>query len=225
MKARAKQTKKSSTKQKKYGLFLPLFSMAGVLLFVIALYVSQIVQKDASKEAGVIHLSEGLRFEPPRDIALQELYLTDGSPLTLNTFRGKWTLVIFGFLTCPDICPTNLSEIHKVTQELAERSVNLQVLYVTTDPNRDTVERLRSYLAFFDPSYLGVTGELQQLKALGNELGTFFRLQTPDSEGNYTVEHNSTLSLVGPDGQLVGELPGLVHHLRLKAFLGALMPN
>jgi protein SCO1/2 len=140
----------------------------------------------------------------PRD--LPELALTgeDGRPLGAGFFQGHWTLVFFGFTTCPDICPTTLSTLSKATRELQDLPAGERprVLLVTVDPERDDAARLAAYVKFFDPAFRGATGEAPGIAAAAAAFGVpFAKVSLP--EGGYTMDHGTGIFLVGPEGGVV----------------------
>jgi protein SCO1 len=200
------------------SLVIPVLSMLLVMALVVGLFISQI-----KPEASVERLQEGIRYSVPKPFVLPKVYTLNGRLLSLADFKGKWTLINFGYLSCPDICPINMAEIHKVVSKMSRRGHPIQVMYVTMDPVRDNAEILKGYLNYFDSEYLGVAGEIGELQAFGRALGIFFSLDQPDLNGNYAVTHNSVLSAINPDGLLAGQLSGIFDHTRLKTFLDNIM--
>lgn len=205
------------------GATIPILAMSAVTILVISLYVSQAISTAENGQSKVVQLSEGFRYKPPQAFQIPHLNTTENKPLRREDFKDKWTLVNFGYLSCPDICPIHLAAIHKVSNGLDLQGVPLQVLFVTMDPDRDNIDRLKEYLPFFDPEYIGVSGNLEDLQIFGKALGTTFRLQDIDVNGNYIVVHNSVLSLINPDGLVAGQLPGLLDEKRLTLFLGQII--
>lgn len=137
-----------------------------------------------------------------------ELRGQDG-PVALEDFRGKVVLLYFGYTWCPDICPTNLAIIAYALKQLtpAERE-QVQVLFVSVDPERDTPERLTEYAAYFDPGILGITGSEAQLAATAARYGAAYRrVEQPDSATGYLVDHSAFTYLIDQQGRLVETLP------------------
>lgn len=142
-------------------------------------------------------------FDPPRTAPDFELPGSNGSPLTLEQFRGKVVVVQFGFTMCPSVCPTTLTNLTQAFRILGPRSSDVQLVFVTVDPQRDTPERLHEYLAFFDPSFLGVTGTEEQLQAVQQQYGVeATRAVSADKELGYEMHHSSSLYLVDRAGLL-----------------------
>jgi protein SCO1 len=143
-------------------------------------------------------------FPAPRSLPPLSLIGQDGQPLTTDFFRDGWTMVFFGFTSCPDVCPTTLALLAQVRRELTDMPAAQQprVLLVSVDPERDTPEKLKAYVSFFDESFLGATGTLEQVEhAAGAFMVPFVKVPTPD--GNYTLDHGSGLFFVAPSGAIV----------------------
>ena len=121
-----------------------------------------------------------------------------GQQVSDRTFRGKWLLVFFGYTYCPDVCPTTLSEIAETMSELGPLSANVQPLFVTIDPARDTTKVLAEYTAAFDPRILGLTGTAAQVAAAARIYNvTYIRRGLAD---DYSMDHTATIYVVRPDG-------------------------
>lgn len=161
----------------------------------------------------------------PAGRPLSDFTLVDqlGRPFGPSRLRGRWSILFFGFTQCPDVCPTTLATLAAARRELADLPGPQQpdVVLVSVDPRRDTVERLREYVQFFDPSFTGVTGEASALERLTKELGVAVIVGEPDAAGNYTIDHTATLFLLGPDGALAAVFgtphspDGIAHDYRM----------
>lgn len=139
-------------------------------------------------------------------IALPVLGLVnqDGLPLGADFFKGRWTIVFFGFTSCPDICPTTLAALSLATRQLADLSPaqRPRVLMVTVDPERDDPARLSAYVRFYNPAFLGATGKPAAVAAAANAFGVpYAKVTLP--EGGYTMDHGSGIFVVGPSGGIV----------------------
>jgi protein SCO1/2 len=133
----------------------------------------------------------------------KKLELTDqnGQRRTLADFKGKVVVVFFGFTHCPDACPTTLSELATVAQNLGPDASRLQVLVVTVDPERDTPEVLRQYVTSFNPTFLGLTGTQEEVTAAAKEFKVYFQKQ-PQPGGSYTVDHSAGTFVLDKEGRL-----------------------
>jgi protein SCO1/2 len=167
----------------------------GIIFFWLFICVSV---KAAELKSGV--------FEPPRsapDFALQGSH---GGLFKLSDARGRVVVLGFGFSHCPEICPTTLSNLSRVMKNLGDEAKDVQVVYITVDPERDTVARLREYMAVFNPSFIGLTGNAEELAALRREYGILIEREM-QKDGNYEVHHSSYLYLVDRQGLLRALVP------------------
>ncbi len=138
----------------------------------------------------------------PQRRPLGEFSLLDqhARPLTRSVFERRWTVVFAGFTNCPDVCPTTLVTLAGLRARLQQRS-ELQVVFLSVDPERDTPAVLTRYLAHFDPAIIGVTGEKQQLDRVCEDLGLAY-VRNPGVAGEYTVDHSAALVLVDPQARI-----------------------
>ncbi len=152
----------------------------------------------------------------------KEFNLTDhnGKARTLADFRGKVVTVFFGFTHCPDVCPTTLAEMAQVMKELGPDGDKVQVLFVTVDPERDTPRVLQQYVPSFNPSFLGLYGDLEATARTAKEFKVFFQKQ-PVKDGSYSVDHGAGTFVLDREGRLrlfaqYGKGPAaLVHDIRI----------
>lgn len=145
-------------------------------------------------------------FEPPRaapDFALQGSH---GKTLKLSEIRGKVVILGFGFSHCPEICPTTLANLSRVMKNLGDNAKDVQVVYITVDPERDTEARLREYMAVFNPGFIGLTGSVDELSAIRREYGILIEKEM-HKDGNYDVHHSSYLYLIDRRGLLRALVP------------------
>ena len=125
-----------------------------------------------------------------------------GKARTLGDFRGKVVVMFFGFTRCPDVCPITLAELKAIKEQLGEDGKRLQVLFVTVDPERDTPKLLADYVPAFDPSFLGLHGDLAATAKVAKDFRVFYQKapgKTPDS---YTVDHTAGSYIFDPQGRL-----------------------
>lgn len=149
-----------------------------------------------------------------RDFKLDtNLQLTDqdGRPFALKDLRDKTVLLYFGFTHCPDFCPATLSKIQKVYRILGNRSRHVQTILVTVDPERDTPEKLKTYLAFFEINAIGLTGTPAEIAETARRFGAHYSRPAPAQtnstassahHANYTVDHSTGLYLIDSDGRV-----------------------
>jgi protein SCO1/2 len=144
-------------------------------------------------------------METPRLLSEFNLQDQNGQPYSKANLRGSWTLLFFGFTHCPDVCPGALLNLKSTLDELEGNDVELpKVVLVTVDPERDTSEQLKGYVEFFDPTFTGLTGELDQIKALSKSIGVgFSKVAGRSGKGNdYQVDHSAYVLLLDTDGNL-----------------------
>lgn len=129
--------------------------------------------------------------------------------ISLQDFQGKLVLLYFGYTTCPDICPTNLSNLANAMRLLTtEEQAQVQVLMITVDPERDTQEKLDTYLPYFHHSFKGLTGDEKTIKTIANCYGAVYQ-KAAIGEGalGYAVDHSAFTYLIDQRGRLVQQLP------------------
>lgn len=146
----------------------------------------------------------------PRPLPVLDLVDTAARPLGADFFRGRWTLVYFGFTSCPDICPTGLAMLAQVRKLLADLPAAQQprVLFVSLDPERDSPEHVGNYVRFFDPAFLGATGSPRGVAAAAAAFALPFA-KVPLPTGGYTIDHGTAVYLVGPEGSIVAIASGV----------------
>jgi protein SCO1/2 len=127
-----------------------------------------------------------------------------GGPVRLSDHQGKIVLLYFGYTSCPDICPTSLARIKAALSDLrAEEKAQVQVIFISVDPDRDTFEKLEQYAHVFGEDFIGATGTRTEIDLVAESLGVFYRINPPDADGNYTVDHSSFIYVIDRKGYLV----------------------
>jgi protein SCO1/2 len=142
-------------------------------------------------------LRSGTALPRPRPIADFDLVDQHGRALTHEVFAGRWSLVFTGFTNCPDICPTTLALLATVAGRLREHGGDLQPVFVSVDPERDTPEVLAQYVGHFDEQMIGITGTQPQIDGFCDGLG-LAHVRNPGTGGQYTVDHSTALVLIDP---------------------------
>jgi protein SCO1/2 len=130
--------------------------------------------------------------------------LTDhnGSVVNPSRLKGKVTLVAFGYTNCPDICPMTLSILKHVMNELRDEQEKVQVFFITVDPENDTQERLKEYVTFFHPNFLGLTGSRGEIEEIANSFESHYPDEAPDQENDYLKSHTFSIFLLNKEGRL-----------------------
>lgn len=156
--------------------------------------------------------------EYARGLALAD---ATGRPRTLADFKGKVAVVFFGFAQCPDVCPTTLAEIAEARKALGAEGDKVQPIFVTLDPERDTPEVLKAYVAGFGPDVVALRGSLAETQAAAKEFKIFFAKVPGKTEGSYTIDHTAGSFVFDPQGRVrlfvrhAGGAEALAHDLKL----------
>ena len=132
----------------------------------------------------------------------------DGSDFRLSALRGKVVVLEFGFTHCPAVCPASLAALAAARQQLGAHADRLQVVFVSVDPERDTPARLKTYLAQFDKSFIGITGTPQEMAAIRKDYGiTATKYPVGEGKTDYQVGHSSYLYFIDKKGMLRALMP------------------
>lgn len=161
-------------------------------------------------------------FAPPRAAPELALDATDGAPFKLAKYHGKVVVLEFGYTHCVDVCPVSLAVLAQARKKLGAAGADVQVVFVTVDPERDSVAHLRRYLAQFDPGFIGVSGTPAQVAAVLKAYGISATRKAVDgAPGEYTMHHSSYLYFIDPQGMQRALMPfghpadDIVHDLAL----------
>lgn len=127
-----------------------------------------------------------------------------GKTVTSRDFRGKYMLVYFGYTYCPDVCPTTLNSIAQAMKRLGEKANQVQPIFITVDPKRDSPTVLKQYVSAFSPSLIGLTGTPAQITAVAKEYHVYYAKHvTGPGPNDYSMDHSSIIYLIGPDGKFI----------------------
>jgi protein SCO1/2 len=194
-------------------------TVLGLLIFigvVVAGFVHRISQPRVMTDTE-LRLNGAYMFETPRALPAFELVDHHGKLFDKQRLQDKWTLVFFGFTHCPDICPTTMSLLSRFMQELdgLPEQTDTQVVMVTVDPARDDVAQLAKYVPYFNPDFIGVSGEFMDIHRFATALNTPFR-KVPGQGENYQVDHSANLVLINPRGDYQGFFKAPLDLAKLK---------
>jgi protein SCO1/2 len=185
---------------------------------VLALLLALLLSAPACHATDGGSLKAGV-FSPPHPAPEFTLDGSDGAPLTLSRYRGKVVALAFGFSHCADVCPMTLATLAQARKVLGPQGRDMQVIYVTVDPERDDAARMKSWLAAFDPTFLGGTGSKLALDVVDRLYGvSATKVVTP---GGYSFGHSSSVYLIDGEGRLRAMMPyghaaeDYVHDVRL----------
>lgn len=127
---------------------------------------------------------------------------TRGVPLDTRDLRGKVVLLNFGFASCPDVCPTVLARLRQVISELGPDAASAQVVFVSFDPERDSIELLKGYVAHFHPAIIGATGTGTEIAAVGKQYGVVYMKEDTGSAAGYGFAHSDYIYLLDTEGRV-----------------------
>ncbi len=181
--------------------------LAGVLVVVLPL-VAWGTSLAFRRPAPVAPAFRSGIFEPPREAPAFTLDGSNGKKLSLRDHLGKVVILEFGYTYCQYVCPITLARMTEVRRKLGDAARDVQLIYVTVDPQRDNPDRLRDHLAGYDPSFLGATGTPDELAATLKSYGVVAeQVVAKDHAPGYQVNHSSFLYLVDPQGKIRGLVP------------------
>lgn len=195
----------------------PVLAIAGlcaVLALLCVLYVATAPRTEASGDARFAMLGRGVD-----DVALTD---SNGAALHWGQLNGKPRLVFFGFTRCPEICPTTIADLSAALDELGPIARDIEIDFVSVDPERDTPEHLATYFASFGSQFRGLTGERAQIDRVVAAFHAFYE-HVPTSGDDYTVNHTAITYLVNPAGEVVDIMGYQTPHDRAVAQLRAFL--
>jgi len=189
---------------KNYSVYI-----GGIVAAIVGVLVFQQMNQLAQPE-------HALYYQQPRAIKAFELTKHDGQPFGKQQLVGRWSLVFFGYTSCPDVCPTTLQNLGFIYDDLQAIADNSQVLLVSVDPQRDNLNKLSQYIAYFNPEFVALRAGHDVLFPFARNLGLMYAIS---GEGDdYLVDHSASLVLINPDGdiaaifkpeQAVGKVPSI----------------
>jgi protein SCO1/2 len=184
------------------------------LIFLAGLFAASAFAADARLKSGV--------FEPPRAAPEFVLPSSTGADFKLSSTRGKVVVLEFGYTSCADVCPVSLASLAQARKAMGSTAAEVQVVFVTVDPLRDTPARLKAYLSNFDPTFIGVSGTAAQIEAMLKSYGiSATKKMVEGSKTDYTMHHSSYLYVIDRKGMQRALMPfgrppaEIVHDLTL----------
>ncbi|MHB8817974.1 MAG: SCO family protein [Bellilinea sp.] len=162
---------------------------------------------------GAVLLIWGFAFATPYELHGSEitskvpapavnLTRADGSSFELSGRKGRIVLVFFGYTSCPDVCPTTLADMKRIKADLGERAAEVDFVFITVDPQRDTPERVQAYASGFSQDFIGLSGSEGELEPVWQGYGVFRKIQESQSAAGYLVDHSARVYLVDKTNQL-----------------------
>lgn len=172
-----------------------LSAMAGIVINKNYLSSSRDTQTPTGLEATVLPKA--------RPIVGFELIDHHGIPFTAENLKGNWSFAFFGFTNCPDVCPTALKIMQGVWKKLPADKTRPKMLFFSVDPDRDPPEVLKKYVTYYHPDFIGITGKLDQIDIITNQLGILYGYDDKDENSeDYNVNHSAQVLLIDPQGRM-----------------------
>ncbi len=200
---------------------------AVVLLVAACLILFTVFSTDRFGQSSAILLVDRVSslVLPARAISAFQLIDGDEHPFTAHNLVDRWTFIVFGFTSCPDVCPSTLAVLTEFRETLTrefEGAKDVNIILVTVDPERDTPAILKQYVQHFDHHFIGLSGTDAQIRNLANQLGASFEITNRDASAGYTVSHSASLFLIDPRARhyatYVAPLEAALIAQRLKVF-------
>ncbi|MBN2114936.1 MAG: SCO family protein [Anaerolineales bacterium] len=164
----------------------------------------------------------GTTYAEPYPVAAEiELTRANGNSFRLSEMRGQIVMLFFGYTSCPDVCPITMAELNQALEKLGGEADQVQVLFVTVDPQRDTPERVQEYVDHFNPGFIGLSGSEPELAKTWNDYGVFREVVEGRSAAGYLVDHTARVTIIDQQGNLRVSFPfdtpveDIVHDLKL----------
>ncbi len=172
--------------------------LISLALLVVWLFVLEACSRSQNATA-IFHGRDISGVMPALDFNLTS---QSGTQVTAADLKGKTTLLYFGYTSCPDVCPTTLSNLAQALKRLGPKAESVRVLFVSVDPRRDSAEVLARYASAFGPQFIGLTGDDDQLTSLTKRYRVAYRRDAPDVNGDYAVYHSSAVFVFNADGRV-----------------------
>lgn len=132
---------------------------------------------------------------------------SSGNDVSLSEYKGKLVLLNFGYTSCPDICPTTLGNLRSIYTKLDNNQDEVQVVFISVDPDRDNPEKLEEYVKFFNNDFIGLTGNEEQLKEVSDIFNIFYFKEGVDTDKDYLMSHPTSIYLIDREGKLILKYP------------------
>ncbi len=143
-------------------------------------------------------------FPIARDLKPFKLASTNGPQFSQQDLMGHWTIAFFGFTHCSSVCPTTLNLFANVYDKLHTNYPNMQVVFISLDPERDSIDKLGSYVHTFNSNFIGATGKMEDIRKLQSEFGIFSAREEANQHGDYQLQHTPSILLINPEGKWAG---------------------
>ncbi len=184
-----------------------------ILLALVALVAGVLLSQSLIKPDNIVQTRiPGLLWPNPKQITPFQLIDQNAESFDLESLKGYWSMVFFGYTHCPDVCPTTMTLMNSIVNELStENEPAPQVIFVTVDPARDTQKHLAEYVTYFNPTFLGLTGSEENIMKLTKQIGILSikipsqnLTNNPINNSEYLMDHSASILLIDPKARLIG---------------------
>ena len=186
-----------------------MYTIVIIVFFLVGVVLSTNIRKSNYEE-----IPEGVLWPNPPKINSFFLNDSNNQAFTLDSLRGKWSILFFGFTNCPDICPSTLNSLAKIERKV-DSIEEIQLIFVSVDPERDSNKVLKLYTSNFSDTIIPVSGSMEELKILASSVGALFIHKAVD-ENFYSVDHSAGLFIINPDAQLFSVITPPIHSNLIK---------
>ncbi len=190
------------------------------ILFIV--FVSLIIIGIAIYQYALPPMLYGAIIDPPKAMPVFTLASSKG-PISLADFRGKMTIIFFGFTNCMDVCPATMAKLSQALDKLGDKATEVRVIFISVDYKRDTPETVSAYAARFRPDFVGLTGSQAEIDRVTQDFGIYYKLDQADASGNYEVEHTAIMMALDKQGRLQMTWPAEQQPDEIASDLGVML--
>lgn len=163
-------------------------------------------QQQQQPDFGSVANIEGLFWPNPKQIHDFSTLDQTGKAFGLEQIKGKWSFVFFGYTHCPDVCPITMAVMNDAYKQLSTDNDDLQIIFVSVDPERDTTEKLAQYVSYFNDDFIGLGGDTEKIDSLTKQIGVAYYLNNEEQAEGYLVDHSASIFIFDPKARMVGKL-------------------
>ncbi len=184
-------------------LLIPTMVVLAILAAGTGFYISLIQsQNQLQQNPGI----KGLFWPNIKQIQSFNAIDQQGNQFSIEQMNGKWSFVFFGYTHCPDVCPVTMSVMADTYKQLATINNDLQIIFITVDPERDTTEKLSEYVSYFNEKFIGLGGDIEMINSLTRQIGVPYYHNKEGQTDNYPVDHSASIFLIDPMARMVAKL-------------------
>ncbi len=182
---------------------IPVMVALSILAAGAGFYVSlKLSQQQQLQNPGI----EGLFWPNPKQIQIFDAIDHHGKPFRLEQIKDKWSFIFFGYTHCPDVCPVTLSVMADAYNQLANDNTDVQIIFVTVDPERDTTGNLSRYVSYFNEEFIGLGGNTEMIESLTKQIGIAYYLNKRGKTVDYLVDHSASIFIIDPKARMLAKL-------------------